>query len=105
MSLGCLCILEFQLFIQHFVFFPAVDGIVARQLNQTSAFGAWVLSSYCITIIEGLRANAKQQYWNFKQSQGFGLLLVVPGICFDNDEHSWEYLELYLSLLYIIKEP
>lgn len=24
-------------------FIPGLDGIVARQLNQTSAFGAWVL--------------------------------------------------------------
>ena len=30
--------------ITHFVFL-GIDGIVAHQLNQTSAFGAWVLNS------------------------------------------------------------
>lgn len=30
--------------ITHCVFL-GIDGIVARQLNQTSAFGAWVLNS------------------------------------------------------------
>lgn len=26
-----------------YYFIPGLDGILARQLNQTSAFGAWVL--------------------------------------------------------------
>ena len=27
---------------EHVLFSSGIDGIVARQLNQTSAFGAWV---------------------------------------------------------------